>query len=96
MSTITLEEVYKLARLCNLQLSENQATKMQGELDAILGMVNQLNDAKLDGLEPTYQTTGLRNVGREDEVIDYGVSPDALLQLAPDSQEGSLKVKRVL
>jgi aspartyl-tRNA(Asn)/glutamyl-tRNA(Gln) amidotransferase subunit C len=96
MSTISLEEVNKLAQLCHLQLSDDAAVRMQQELDTILGFVAQLDDADLDGLEPTYQTTGLTNVTRDDEVIDYGVTPEELLKNAPATQDGSLKVRRVL
>jgi aspartyl-tRNA(Asn)/glutamyl-tRNA(Gln) amidotransferase subunit C len=96
MSTISLEEVYKLAQLCHLQLSDDVAARMQQELDTILGFVAQLDDADLDDLEPTYQTTGLTNITRDDEVIDYGVTPEELLKNAPATQDGSLKVRRVL
>lgn len=96
MSTITLEEVYKLARLANIDLDEATAERMQHELSAILSFVQQLDAAGTAGLEPTYQVSGLMNVMREDTQIDYGVSPDELLRNAPSRRDDSIEVERVL
>ncbi|HSX28642.1 MAG TPA: Asp-tRNA(Asn)/Glu-tRNA(Gln) amidotransferase subunit GatC [Candidatus Saccharimonadales bacterium] len=96
MSQITLEEVYALARLAKISLTEPQAKQMQQEISQILGFAQQLNAVDVKDLEPTYQVTGLKNVTREDKIIDYGVTPADLLQNAPSQQDGSLKVKRVL
>ena len=96
MSQITLEEVYALARLAKISLSEQQAARMQQEIAQILEFVERLDKVDTAGLEPTYQVTGLKNVTRPDELIDYKVSPAQLLQNAPATQDGSLKVKRVL
>jgi len=96
MSKVTIEEVQALARLAKITLSDAQAVRMQEEISAILGFVEQLNTVDTKGLEPTYQVTGLMNVTRSDEVIEYGVTPAQLLANAPATQDGSLKVKRVL
>ena len=96
MSQITLEEVQALARLAKITLSEEQAVRMQQEISAILGFVEQLNQVDTKGVEPTYQVTGLMNVTRPDEIIDYKVTPEILLKNTPSRQDGSLKVKRVL
>lgn len=93
---VTLEEVHTLARLARIALSDEQAQKMQAEISAILGFVEQLNVVKTDNLEPTYQVSGHSNVTRPDEVIDYGVNPEELLKNAPESEGGSIKVRRVL
>jgi hypothetical protein len=33
---------------------------------------------------------------REDEIIDYGVSPDDLLRIAPNTEGRHVKVKRMI
>lgn len=96
MTTISLEEVKKLATLSALKISDEEATKLQEELQNILAFVEQLDAVDTTGVEPTYQVTGLENVWREDEMIDYKLDRDALLKNAPDSQDGQIKVKRVL
>lgn len=96
MTTISLESIKKLAILSALSISDDEAVRLQSELQNILGFVEQLNSIDTTGVEPTYQVTGLENVWRDDELIDYGLSREALLKNAPDSQDGQIKVKRVL
>lgn len=86
----------KLASLSALHVSDDEAKKLQAELQNILKFVEQLDSVDTTGVEPTYQVTGLEDVWREDEIIDYGLDRDALLKNAPDSQDGQIKVKRVL
>jgi len=95
MAKLTREDVLKLARLSRLRLTDEEIEKFQKEIEAILGYVEQLQKVDLS-LEPTYQVTGLTNVTRPDEVIDYGATPDDLLKNAPATEEGHIKVKRML
>lgn len=96
MSKLTREDVLKLARLSRLKLSEEEINKFQTELSEILEYVEQLDQVDVTGLEPTYQVTGLKNIARKDEIIDYAAQPDALLKNAPAVQDNQFKVKRVL
>ena len=85
-----------MARLARLQLSDDEVSTLQGELAAILDYVAQLKEADVAGLKPTSQVTGLTNVLRPDSVESYGVDNTALLQNAPATESGYIKVKRVL
>lgn len=96
MTTISLDDVRKLASLSALQINDDEAAKLQTELQNILKFVEQLNAVDTTGVEPTYQVTGLENVWRDDEIIDYGLSREALLKNTPNTQDGQIKVKRVL
>lgn len=95
MAKLTREDVLKLARLSRLHLTDEEVEKFQKEIESILGYVEKLQNVDLS-LEPTYQVTGLTNVTRPDEVIDYGASPDNLLKNAPATEDGHIKVKRML
>ena len=95
-STISIDDVRYVARLAHIQMSDAEAGKLRGELDEILGYVRQLDSLDTDGVEPTYQVTGLSNVMRGDVVVDYGVPSEALLSLAPHAQDGQIKVPKVL
>ena len=75
---VTIEEVKKLAKLSHLKLSEQEAEKYQAELNAILGYVEQLQSVDIEGLEPTYQVSGNKNVVRED-VVDQSLYPTGLI-----------------
>lgn len=96
MSKLTRDDVLKLAALSRLRLSDEEIKKFRTELSEILEYVETLDKADTTGLEPTYQLTGLTNVTRKDEVIDYGISTDELLKNAPAVQDKQFKVKRVL
>jgi aspartyl-tRNA(Asn)/glutamyl-tRNA(Gln) amidotransferase subunit C len=59
----TVEHVAKLARL---QLSPEEADRMQKQLGAILDYVDQLGKVDIAGLEPLVQAVDTHNVMRED------------------------------
>lgn len=96
MTTISIADVQKLAKLSALTLTDEQVKTMSDELTEILHYVEQLEEVDTEGVEPTYQVNGLENVTRRDEIIDYGVSQENLLKNAPAQQDGSIKVPRVL
>jgi aspartyl-tRNA(Asn)/glutamyl-tRNA(Gln) amidotransferase subunit C len=96
MTTISVSDVQKLAKLSALHVSDDNATMLASELTHILGYVEQLNSVDTTGIEPTYQVNGLSTVTRPDEVVNYGVSQEDLLKNAPDVQDAQVKVPRVL
>jgi aspartyl-tRNA(Asn)/glutamyl-tRNA(Gln) amidotransferase subunit C len=96
MTSISIDDVKKLAQLSALSITDEEAENLSKDLESILQFVEQLNDVDTTGLEPTYQVTGLTNVSRDDDLIDYKVGREELLKNAPDQKDGSLKVKRVL
>ena len=96
MTTITRDEIVKLAQLSSLSLSEAEVTDLQGEITNILSYVEQLNELDTTGVDPAYQVTGLANVTRVDEVMPSEVSREDLLALAPESKHDQIKVPKVL
>ena len=96
MTTITRDEIVKLAQLSSLSLSETEVTDLQGEITNILSYVEQLNELDTTGVEPAYQVTGLANITRVDEVMPSEVSREDLLALAPESKHDQIKVPKVL
>ncbi len=95
MTTITSNDVQRLADLSSLHLSDGEAQELQGDLERIIKYIEQLGELDTTGVEPTYQVTGLENVWRDDEVVS-DVGRDALLALAPDQQNDQVKVPKVL
>lgn len=96
MAHISRDDVLKLAQLSKLELTDEQLDRFTKELQEIVEYVEQLQSVDVSGLEPTDQVTGLVNVMREDEPVDYQASPDELLKRAPDSSKHQVKVKRVI
>ena len=95
MTTITINDVQRLASLSSLHLSDSEVQALQGDLERIIKYIEQLGELDTTGVDPTYQVTGLENVWRDDEVVS-DVGRDALLALAPDQQNNQVKVPKVL
>ena len=96
MSKLTRDQVLKLAHLSRLKLTDEEIERFSQELSEILSYVEMLNKADTDGLKPTYQVTGLKNVMRDDEIVDYHANPGELLAGAPATEKNQFKVKRVI
>ncbi|MGI9028221.1 MAG: Asp-tRNA(Asn)/Glu-tRNA(Gln) amidotransferase subunit GatC [Candidatus Saccharimonadales bacterium] len=95
MADLTRDDILKLARLSKLDLSDEQVVRFRDELQAIVGYVEQLQSIDVTGLKPTNQVTGLTNVTRPDEIIEYANQAELLKNL-PDQENGQIKVKRML
>jgi aspartyl-tRNA(Asn)/glutamyl-tRNA(Gln) amidotransferase subunit C len=96
MVKLTRDDVLKLARLAQIDLSEDEIEKFRGEISEILQYVAQLDAVKTEGIDPTDQVTGLTNVMRKDVEIDYGISQADLLKNVPATKDNQIMVKRTL
>ena len=95
MTQISRDDVLQLAQLASLQLGDDEVDGLQMDIQSTLVYVEQLSELDTEGVEPTYQVTGLENVWRQDE-IKPGVSRQTLLNLAPESKDDQIKVPKVL
>ena len=96
MAKLSREDVLKLAKLAKLELTAVEIERLCRDLPSILDYVEQLSSVDTTGLEPTLQVTGLQNVRRPDEVIDYGYKTEGLLKNLPAELGGHVKTKRIL
>lgn len=96
MTTITRDDIVKLAQLSSLSLSDSEITNLQDDISNILSYVEQLNELDTTGVSPAYQVTGLENVTRPDEVKLSNVDREDLLALAPENKDNQIKVPKVL
>ena len=55
VSTVTVDEVLRVAELANLELTEDEVPRMQRDLNAVLGYIAQLNELDTSGVEPMAQ-----------------------------------------
>lgn len=96
MTQISRDDVLHLAQLSNLELNDAEIGGLQTDISNILGYVEQLSQLNTDGVEPTYQVTGLENVWRDDKIIDYEITREDLLERAPEFYDNQVKVPKVL
>ena len=109
---ITKEEVQHIAKLARLGLTEKEIEKFQGELSSILDYIEKLKEVDISKVEPTSHSitralakggdeasassTEVKNVMREDKSQKSKVKSQKLLELAPETKDGYLKVKSIL
>lgn len=96
MADITKDTVIKLAKLSSIGLNDQEVEVMTSELTSIVGFVEELQSVDVDGVEPTFQVTGLQDALRVDEVKPVVLTRDELLANTPAQQDGYIKVPRVL
>ena len=87
--------ILKLERLSKLQLTAEERTGMQKDLNNILGMVEKLQEVNTDNVEPLVYITEEVSENREDIVKDELKIVDALKN-APNSDEQFFKVPKMI
>jgi aspartyl-tRNA(Asn)/glutamyl-tRNA(Gln) amidotransferase subunit C len=92
---IMVDDVKKIAALAKLSFNNHELEKMARELDTIVGYVKQLEELKLNNVEPTSHVLDLSNVMRED-VPEPWLTPEAALQNAPAQKLGYFSVPKVV
>ncbi len=88
-----IKDVENLAMLARIELSEEEKRGLLSDLDSILDYVRQIGEVKIDEEKTDYN---LVNVWREDEIESGEFSRELITEQFPDSQDGFLKVKKIL
>jgi len=92
---ITQELVDHVARLARLDLSGEEADRMQAQLGDILGYISLLDELDLSDVEPTSHVIDMVNVLRDDEVR-ASLPLEQVLANAPARDGTSFKVPRII
>lgn len=90
-----LHDVKHLATLARLDIPEEEQQALLTDLTSIIGYIDQISKAALP--ESLGEAPAHRNICRDDVATNpSGVCTAALLAAAPGSQDGFVKVKKVL
>jgi aspartyl-tRNA(Asn)/glutamyl-tRNA(Gln) amidotransferase subunit C len=93
--SIDAATVKRIGRLARIRVEENEVEKYQGELNAILGFVEQLNEVNVAGVEAMTSVTPMQLRRREDRITDGGY-PDKIVKNAPLSEDNFFMVPKVV
>ena len=93
--SVDISTVKRVAHLARIAVSDDDAERMTGELNAILGFVEQLNEVDVDGIEPMTSVTPMDMRMREDMVTDGGIA-DAVVANAPVTEDNFFVVPKVV
>ena len=85
----------RVAHLARIAVPEADLPKLQGELNAILGFVEQLNEVNVDGVEPMTSVMPMTLRRREDKVTDGGY-PEKIVANAPLTEDNFFMVPKVV
>ena len=95
MATISRAEAEHLARLARLDLAPEELDQLAGQLDAIAGYVARVAEVAADDIPPTSHSVPVTNIFRDDE-FRPGLTAQAALAAAPDTEDGRFRVPRIL
>jgi aspartyl-tRNA(Asn)/glutamyl-tRNA(Gln) amidotransferase subunit C len=87
--------VRRIARLARIAVTDDDVVHLQGELNAILGFVAQLDEVDVRGVEPMTSVTPMVMKKRQDIVSD-GNDAERVLKNAPVREDGYFVVPKVV
>ncbi|WP_436641305.1 Asp-tRNA(Asn)/Glu-tRNA(Gln) amidotransferase subunit GatC [Microbaculum sp. FT89] len=93
--SVDIDTVKRIARLARIAVSEEEAQGLQGELNSILGWVEQLGELDVDDVEPMTSVVQVAMKKREDAVTDGGIAADIVAN-APETEDNYFVVPKVV
>jgi aspartyl-tRNA(Asn)/glutamyl-tRNA(Gln) amidotransferase subunit C len=93
--SLTRDDVYRIAHLARIEISEAQANATLAQLNDIFAMIEKMQRVNTDGVEPMSHPLGGSQRLRDDAVTE----PDqraANMRNAPEQADGLFLVPRVI
>lgn len=88
--------VRDVADLARIELSDEEASRYQEQMDQILQYVEQLNQIDVEGIEPTAHAAAVFDIVREDVATGTSISQEAVLANAPETAHDQIKMPKVV
>ena len=93
--SVDTKTVKRVARLGRIAVTDAEAENLKGELNAILGFVEQLDEVDVSGVEPMTSAVETTMRLRADDVTDGGKAAD-IVGNAPASEDNYFMVPKVI
>lgn len=93
--SVDLATVKRVAHLARIAVTEEEAQRMTGELNGILGFVEQLSEVDVSGVEPMTSVTPMVMKARAD-VVNDGDKADDIVANAPVTEQNFFLVPKVV
>ncbi|MEP0234398.1 Asp-tRNA(Asn)/Glu-tRNA(Gln) amidotransferase subunit GatC [Roseibium sp.] len=93
--SVDTDTVKRVAHLARIKVTDDAAERMTGELNAILGFVEQLDEVNIDGIEPMTSVVEQTMKKRVDGVTDGGYAADVVAN-APMTEDNFFMVPKVV
>ncbi|MBR2289960.1 MAG: Asp-tRNA(Asn)/Glu-tRNA(Gln) amidotransferase subunit GatC [Clostridia bacterium] len=95
MAVVGREEIIRIAKLADLNLTDAEIDKYAEDLTDILEFAEIVNQLNTDEIKETVGINGEYNVFRKDEVKQT-LSKEELLKNAPSQEEGMFRIPKVI
>jgi aspartyl-tRNA(Asn)/glutamyl-tRNA(Gln) amidotransferase subunit C len=93
--SVDLETVRRIARLARIAVADDDVPHLQGELNAILSFVEQLDEVDVERVEPMTSVIPMAMKKRQDGVTDGGY-PELIVRNAPATEDNFFLVPKVV
>ncbi len=93
--TVDRATVQRIARLARIRVPEEELEPLAGELNGILGWIEQLKAVDTSAVEPMTSVVAVTNPLREDAVTDGGIA-DQIVANAPEPAAAFFTVPKVV
>ncbi len=93
--SVDTDTVKRVAKLARIAVSDEDAVRMTGELNTILGFVEQLGEVDVEGVEPMTSVIPMEMKKRQDVVTDGNKAEDIVAN-APASEDNFFMVPKVV
>lgn len=93
--SVDASTVRRIAHLARIAVAEDEIDHLKRELNAILAWVEQLDEVKVEGVDPMTSVTPMTMKKRADIVTDGGIAED-IVKNAPASEENFFLVPKVV
>jgi aspartyl-tRNA(Asn)/glutamyl-tRNA(Gln) amidotransferase subunit C len=87
--------VRRIAHLSRIAVDENEVSRLNGEINAILSFVETLSSVNVEGIEPITSFLPMQMKKRPDVVTDGGIVDDILVN-APAREDHYFVVPKVI
>jgi aspartyl-tRNA(Asn)/glutamyl-tRNA(Gln) amidotransferase subunit C len=81
--SLDADTIRRIASLARIRLSDEEAAKLEGELNGILAWIDQLNEVDTEGVAPL-SGVGRMTLRMREDVVDDGNIREKILANAPE------------
>ena len=93
--SVDADTVRRIAHLARIGVKDSEISHLQGELNAMLKFVEQLEEVNVEGVEPMTSVTPMQMKKRADVVNDGNIADD-IVRNAPSTEGHFFLVPKVV
>lgn len=95
MSVVGPDQIHKIAHLARLKIEDDKVEKISQDITNILDLVEQLQNANTDNIEPMANPLDATQVLRADNITEEN-KREKLQKSAPNTEDGLFLVPKVI